>query len=230
MIGVISLLYFLFSAAEIPNQYIDILDLTVGDKIVSDTKMYWGGGGGSSSSRPIVSVTLNLDKDRYVLGEEFIYEVSLKNVSGKEIRIPWDTDGDKINYGKESYSYEDLPEGFMKAGAMIRYPGDILEIDGTTTMSTPPGFVNLYGSNAFASSIKILKPDESILIRAAGRWSNDRINKVIFDKTSDGSNAILEIYASWIFSYGIDFVLYETMYNSPTIQIELEIPPSKGEE
>ena len=230
MIGVISLLYFLFSAAEIPNQYVDILDLTVGDKIVSDTKMNWGGGGGSSSSRPIVSVTLNLDKDRYVLGEEFIYEISLKNISEKEIQIPWDTDGDKINYGTESYSYEDLPVGFMKVLSSIRYSDPFVKVDDTTTVHLMPGTIALYGSDAFASSIKALKPEESVMIRAAGRWSDDRINKVIFDKTTDGSNVTLEIYANWIFSYGIDFRAYEQMYNSPTIQIELEIPPGKGEE
>lgn len=225
MFSVISLLCFLFSALEIQNQYVDILDFIAGNIVVSDAKKNWGGGGGSSASQPIVSVALKMDKERYVLGEEIIYEISVKNISGKEIQIPWDTDGDKINNGDISYSYEDLPAGFMSASAGVWLRNDdnskndsILKING------------LYGSNAFASSIKVLKPEESVMIRAAYLFDRGDLNSSAFDRTNDNLSIILEIYAKWMFSYGIDVMAFNQMTDSTSIQIEFEIPPDEETE
>jgi len=74
MIGVISLLCFLFSAAEIPNQYVDILDLTIGDKVISSIKKNWGGGG--SGNWPITSVTLKLDDENLESRIEMVEKVN----------------------------------------------------------------------------------------------------------------------------------------------------------
>ena len=203
MIGMISLLYFLFcvgmipvqdadvpdltsgdkmistsSSIEIQNHYVDILDLTVGDKIISSANILWGRGGGSSYSRSIVSVALKLDKGRYIVGEEFIYEISVKNISEKEILIPCDTDGDKINNGNMSHSPKDLPAGFMHTNAIIRFHEDTAKTDRSTLYFLMPGTVRLYGSDAFASSIKTLKPHESVMIRATGRWSGEELKAI----------------------------------------------------
>jgi len=220
MITMISLLYFLFSTAVVQTEYTDILDLTVGDKIISSANMRWGGGGGSNFSRHIVSVAIKFDKDRYVMGEEFIYEISIKNVSGEEIHIPWDTDGDKINNGNESYSYKDLPAGFMRAYACISHGNPLVA---TLPLEEP---IVLYGSDAFAASIKKLKPEESVMIRAAGHWNKDRIPT---DELANNSNKIVKIYARWHFSYGIDVMKYKQSTDSEPMEIELIIPPDEKE-
>jgi len=225
MISVISLLYFLFFAVEVQNQYVDILDLTTGDKIISSAHMTWGTGGGSNHSRPMVSVTLKLDKERYVLGEEFTYEIGIKNISGKEIQIPWDTDGDKINNGNTSYSYEDLPAGFMKVSASLWIRNDDDNRNDSLLESN-----RLYGSDAFTSSIKILKPEESVMIRATGRWNRDKLNDNILSRVNDNSSVTLEIYVFWHFSYGIDIIAYKDASYSTPIKIELEIPPDEETE
>jgi len=219
MIGIVTLLFFLFSAAEVQSQYIDRLDLTAGDKIISEAKILWGGDGGST--RPIVSVSLKLDKKRYVLGEEYIYEISVKNISGKEIRIPWDTDGDKVNNGNISYSMEDLPAGFTRVLTSI-------EVRNNTLMVTPVlEVVGLHGSDAFILSIKTMKPEESVMIRATGRWNIDNLIKKEFDEATVSSSIFLELYAVWNFLNGNDFIAYKQWTPSPPIEIELEIPPNE---
>jgi len=229
MIRVISLLFIVFSAVEIQGQYVDILDLTIGDRIISEMQKRWGSGSGGSSSRPIVSVMLKLDKDRYVVGEEFIYEISVRNISGEEIRIPWDTDGDKINNGNESYSYEDLPAGFIEVYTGIKYPNHIKK-DDYTYVGPSPGIVALYGSDAYTSSIKTLKPEESVMIRATGRWNRDFVKWTIYDRIEDSSIVILEICAIWDFAHGIDGGKYHQITYSIPIQIKIEIPPDEETE
>ena len=68
----------MFALASEQSQYVDILDMTVGNKKVSVVKRNWGTSGPAvSSARPMVSVTLKLDKKRYVAGEKFIYEIGI---------------------------------------------------------------------------------------------------------------------------------------------------------
>ena len=147
----------------------------------------------------------------------------IKNISGDEIQIPWDTNGDKINYYNVSLSSEDLAPGFMYASVYLRpqiedyyYPVNEAHVD-------------LHASDGFPSSKKTLKPEESVMIRAAGYWDDETLKDIMFKITTDSSTIKLPIYAYWNFRDGRDSK-YRGVATSDTIQIELEIPQEESKE
>jgi len=187
----------------------EVLDLT--NEKVTYPMINWSSGVSLSSFaiQPL-QITLNFEKKDYFVDEEFIYEITLKNISGKDFRIPWSIDGVKIVTDPM-----EPPPDFMNLGIRLHNEMSL----NTNRKLTFGSCITLYGSSAAEAS---LKPDETVLIRAKERWSKD-----ILDHYGTEENKIaLEVHARAVFSDGLEWAKgsYNALALSEPVKIEVKIP------
>lgn len=143
----------------------NFLDLTK-LKPPKDEKLTARGGGGVSGSHdtpfpklPLEITLLNLDNGSYKMGQEMIYEVTIRNVGQDIVLIPWSPDPTEVRRNGQTY-----PSGYAdgNVGLVIHD-----EIAGDQVVYGPW----LYGSDLVPSSLKKLRPGQTVRIRAPGRWA-----------------------------------------------------------
>ena len=186
-----------------------ILDLTMETIAVADLRS--GGGVGISEQDPhAVEVSFSMDKSRYRTDEEFSYEIKVRNISGKDLEVPWRTDGPTVVMDPPK-----RPSGFLYASVG-------LENHGTHHRSVVA--LGLYGSNEAPSSKKTLRPGDFVLIRGVGSWDT----YLMYDKwlaygpvDDSQRERTVNVNAYWRYKEGFDDISYRAYADSEKIQIEL---------
>ena len=172
--------------------------------------------------KPSLSIlSLKFDRENYTIGQEFIYEVVVKNVSGGDLIIPIESDGFKvINNVKDK-----PPSGFLVVAiSLVTYDENKDKFDREYEYFTTIG---LYGSDLLPSSLKTLKPDESVTIRARGTWEARQINS---RNPEDIKYGPLKVYARWSFRYWLIPGLENMVELKPGVEIQLSAPLEEKKE
>jgi len=186
---------------------------------------------------PALSLEIKFDKTSYIMGEEFVYEIRLKNISEIDIRIPLDPDGDKIvpkgnkpprEVGLiETYAKLTVDENREKVKADEKEYG--------SSLYGPLISFALYGLEKIESSFTTLNPGESMVIRHKGRWNEkvegEYVLGAIFSEEELKDKVVVHVSAEWSFSCGLYRTLKDVPYNyitrSESIPIEVIIPAKK---
>jgi len=148
----------------VQRQEDDFLDLTkIKPPKQRRTSIIAGGGmastDGSPSPKPRLKVTLlSLDKRSYQLGDKFIYEVMLENITESVFVIPWTSD----YYSVKPYEGSD-PPGYVSASLRLVIKD---EVSGEASAAGE----GVYGSELVPGSLKRLRPGQKVRIRALGQW------------------------------------------------------------
>jgi len=100
---------------------------------------------------------VSLDKQQYELGEQFIYEVSIENISNQPLLLPWEPDRGKVAPGPTS-AQSSLNQ--MSLSLVIE------ELEGDAIF----GAQNIYGSDSVPGSLQKLLPGRKVRIRIPGGW------------------------------------------------------------
>lgn len=186
---------------------------------------------GPRYSLPAMSLEIIFDKNSYIIGEEFTYEIRLKNISDTDIRIPLEPDGPRIDPDGEKmpreiglveiYSKLDIDENSEKIKADEKKFGN--------SMYGPIASFALYGSDKIDGSLVTLNPGESIVIRNKGKrgWAEDNIfsEEELKDKIIIHVSAVLNFNAG--FYRTLKDVPYDYKVKSESIPIEIIIPPNE---
>ena len=141
-----------------------------------------GSGWGEMSSNalpPPIAVDLNvIDRDRvYALRDEFVFEIRIKNTGQDTIIFPW-------------LPVRAEPSSGNVTSTEARIGLYVSAKDATPRVTT--GGFRLYGNVDDERSLKRINPNESVIIRAAGRWQPSGFaGKYIFEAPSD-----LQTYAN----------------------------------
>jgi len=106
---------------------------------------------------PLKLTLLSLDKRSYQLGDHWIYEVILENITRDTLVIPWSPDYDRVKPDEEKD-----PPGYLHAFLSLVIND---EVSGQQFM---PGEV-IYGSELVPGSLKRLHPGQKVRIRASGQ-------------------------------------------------------------
>jgi len=193
----------------------NVLDLTK-IKVVKKEVMGPKTGGGVSTSRghsqpveyaPLKITLLSLDKRRYALGEEVIYEVKLENITEEILVIPWSPDRDAVKPEEESD-----PPGYVVA--ILR----LVIMDETSGDQFVTGQV-LYGSHLEPSSLKYLWPGEMVKIRAPSRW--DFLGADVAKRIREQLPRTFEVRARFSFLHGAGTSSYKPALSANSWTIEL---------
>lgn len=105
--------------------------------------------------KPVLAISLlTLGRSAYEVGDEFTYEVVVKNISGRSINLPTSPDAGRFRRG--------MP-GARLAALSLNFSDAVL---GKQTV----GLNFLYGSEAVSGSLVTMQPGETMLIRATGHW------------------------------------------------------------
>ena len=172
--AVVCLCLFVITTTHAQND--SFLDLTK-VKPSKNEKLFGGGDiaiAASNDTRiprlPLKITLLKLDKRSYLMGDEAIYEVVIKNVGPKIILIPWCPDREEVKPEEKTY-----PPSYMDATLSLVITDKILGeqiIDGSS----------LYGSEHVPSSLKKILPGQAVRIRAPGHWlltSDDSLHGIL---------------------------------------------------
>ena len=139
----------------------DLLDLTKDIPPQKERVVSSGSGGGPfvpGSPRkeiPVGITLLRLDKTTYQLGGRIVYEVRLENVSNHDLTLPWSLDLDKVKPDEKKD-----PPGYLTSSVSLVFNDPIYGIEFV-------GLASLYGSQLVPDSLKVLRPNERVRIRAA---------------------------------------------------------------
>lgn len=142
----------------------NFLDLT---KVKSprDEKLIARGGGGVSGSHdtrfPKLSLKitlLSIDKRSLQMEEEMIYEVAIRNIGHDTVVIPWSPYQGQLRPNESAY-----PPGYIDAKLGLVFSDKIL---GEQIIFGPW----LYGSDREPSTVRKLRPRQTVRIRAPVRW------------------------------------------------------------
>ena len=139
----------------------DLLDLTK-DIPPQKERVSGGSGGGPiligstiKKEVPLRITLLHFDKLAYRLGEQIVYEVRLENVSNHDLTLPWSLDLDKVKPDEKKD-----PPGYLTSSLSLVFNDPIYGIEFV-------GLASLYGSQLVPDSLKVLRPNERVRIRAA---------------------------------------------------------------
>ena len=142
-----------------------VLDLSTFQPPSSRMAGGWGEGGGSSARAapavPIQIEILQFDKGRYAPGDEFVYEIRIRNISAREAIIPWDPDWTHFPY---------IPDVPPPVGYRTAYLA-LLEKRSDEKLK-PFSQYRLFGSPGVKSSLLRLQPNETARIRGKGKWDS----------------------------------------------------------
>lgn len=143
----------------------NFLDLTK-FKPAKEEKLFASGGGGVSGSYntrspklPLKITLLSLDRRSYRIGENLIFDVTIKNVGKDIVVIPWSPDRAQIRPDEKGF-----PPGYLDATLSLAITDRVL---GEQIIYGPL----LYGSELVPSSLRKLLPGQTVRIRAPSRWA-----------------------------------------------------------
>lgn len=162
-----------------------------------------GGEGGTIQKREPLRVRLAAGPSTNRLGADFVYDVTLENITEAPVRIPWEPDWRKVETGFE----HDPPPGYLCARVTLWAASEL----GEQLVAE----ASLYGSNAAPGSLMTLRPGESVRIRAPGTW---QLGAAPMDRLAD-----LEVLvtAGFDFSYGPRNPLHERSMKSESHLLQL---------
>lgn len=157
----------------------NFLDLTAYDS-AEDRPQRTGGGVASSvggadilKAAPLGVILQRLDRRNYHFGEQVIYEVTLQNISKDVLTIPWSPDLNRLGLNGQFNQ-----PGYTEASLSLVAEDEI----------AGPQFIDsqrIFGAPGVSSSLKKLRPGESIRIRAAGSWqfTDSSVARRVFAKS-----------------------------------------------
>jgi hypothetical protein len=116
-----------------------------------------GGNDTRSPTLPIRITLLGLSERSYEMGDEMLYDVVITNVGQHDVVIPWSPYQDEIKPD------ENYPPGYLVGCFGLVIKDRIL---GEQVIYGPV----LYGSDRVPSSLKKLRPNQTVRIRASSHW------------------------------------------------------------
>jgi len=171
-----------------------------------------GGGVGSARGEPTVPLRielLQLNRTEYREGDDFVYEVRLRNITNKEALIPWEPDWSKFPIGSNTPP----PAGFKSAHLVVRFADSSVELRAISAHT-------LFGSSGVSSSLLSLQPGESARIRGRGRFTFLNLRG---EKPASKPAAPIKIEAVLHFAYGeaTDDLAALRVFKSSTVEVNL---------
>lgn len=140
---------------------VPVLDLTIPSESTLPTPAATSGVvggivGGFAGTLPIAISIVELEDRFYAVGELFEFEVELRNTHDASITIPWSSDRNLVTA---------TPDGtnLLEAALSLR----IQDHEGRQRTATSVG---IFGAAAHPLTTKVLMPNETVRIRALGRW------------------------------------------------------------
>jgi len=164
--------------------------------------------------KPSLSIlSFKLDREDYRLGQEFIYEVTIKNISDGDLTIPVQPDGFKV-----IDNIDECPPGFIYVILAVRVDNEWkTDPNRWTTIHTIP----LFGSDLVPLSLKRLKQNESITIRGRGAWKDAHIMNPRYP--DDVKYGPMRVFATWTFcGWMVDGL--ERSFDSKSVEVQLNAP------
>lgn len=140
-------------------QEIDLLDLTKKKVSTEPGKIAQGEGGliGGSGIKPtdlpLKIVLEKLDKQQYLMGERFIYELSIENIGKRILEIPWEPEKEKTLQSSNELSVISLHLTIDELGNDAIF-----------------GAERIFASQNASNTFKQLRPGGRLRIRAPGIW------------------------------------------------------------
>ena len=234
-------LFFGFAAQDSPIKILDLreAEMIYPDRVFGPSLFQVGipsGLGIPIHALPALSLDVKFDKASYVIGEEFTYELRLKNISEIDIRIPLESNGPKIVPGGDVMTSKEI--GLIEISAILNIDENIeinKEHPNITSEYSFLSLFGLYGSDKIESSFMTLNQGESILIKYKGRWremdDESTTSGKIYMKEEKEGKIVIHVNAEWRFRSGLYRTLKDVPYNyitkSESIPIEIIIPPKK---
>ena len=123
-----------------------------------------GGGDSGELTQPTVALTLEIvsfDKRSYVLGDEVVCQIRLKNAGTKPVRIPWSPNSD---YGNKDCTgaVHDAATASLSASLAL-----VLTTDSGLRRGVP--ITSLYGRLSLSETVRVLDPGETAGMKLRGR-------------------------------------------------------------
>lgn len=119
-----------------------------------------GGVAGQPKMLPLKLLLVSLDRSAYALGEAFVYEVLIENLSQEPIRLPWSPEVERFPRVEGIQ-----PAAHRWLGLTLSVSDANLGVRGVT--SSQP----LLGSEEVPGSLQTLASGETALIRVPGTWT-----------------------------------------------------------
>ena len=164
-----------------------------------------GDGDRKSLTLPLKLTLTKMDKQKYKLGEAFVYDVSLENVGDQILLIPWEPDKEKVQ--------ADPPTDPSKLREVSLYLiFEELKSDAIF------GSENIYASSSVPGSFKKLLPGQEVKIRVPGVWYF-LIENVRY-QVLPTLPRVFTVQAKFILKEGI-VKAYEPVFSN-SLQVELE--------
>jgi hypothetical protein len=96
-------------------------------------------------------ITLELpERTEYAIGDRIAFDVTLKNISGRPVAVPWSVDG----------------AGFAAATPGARRMVLALEFDHPVMGRQTFAWQTLFGASSVADTLRLIQPGETMLVRA----------------------------------------------------------------
>jgi hypothetical protein len=170
-----------FGLSQKPAQS-HVLDLTTPAVVVSAgpaAGINSGHSGQMARPFPMELLLRSLDRPEYRLGEEIVYEVTLRNISGRQILLPWSVDLEPV------YAAGTPP---LRAGLALQITDDA---KGASADDPRLAVVSLGGSPGLPGSILPLEPGDTAVIRAKGPTT---LREDVTRRVTAGAVRVMAIY------------------------------------